>query len=241
MIMSCTKDYRMIEKSPRPGACPPGTTAPKSVSHSSRRVGVQWLGAAVVAALLFALLMHGGHAPSDAQEIAWINRLAAADNPDAQLQLALAYQEGRHGLVPDARTGQYWLERAARNGQEYAIGLLASQSATGKAGAADAARTPARSRLETPGTQLKSSPLITVSTLWKILGLGLIGSQSFDALQRQAQSGDAVAAFQLGMRYRDGAWSVNRDPDKALYWLKRASDAGNPLAVKVLAENQDYN
>jgi TPR repeat protein len=241
MNMSCTKDYRMMEKSPRPGGCPPGTTAPKSVSHSTRRVGVQWLGAAVVAALLFALLLHGGHAPSDAQEIAWINRLAAADNPDAQLQLALAYQEGRHGLAPDARTGQYWLERAARNGQEYAVELLASQSATGRAGTAVAARTPASRRPERLATQLKSPALVTVSALWKILGLGLIGSQSFDALQQRAQSGDAVAEFQLGMRYRDGAWSVNRDPDKALYWLKRASDAGNPLAVKVLAENKVFN
>jgi TPR repeat protein len=38
------------------------------------------------------------------------------------------------------------------------------------------------------------------------------------------------------MRYRDGAWSVNRDPDKASYWLKRAAAAGNPLAVQALAE-----
>jgi TPR repeat protein len=236
MTVPCTKFYRMTEQSPRPGRCPPGTTAPDDISHSSRRVGVQWLGAAVVAALLLALLLHGGHAPSDAQELAWINRLAAADNPDAQLQLALAYKEGRHGLAPDAREGQYWLERSARNGQEYAIGLLAGQPTTGTAGAAESARTPDRSRSETTAMQLESPALATVSAVWKILGLGLIGSQSFDALQRQAQSGDPIAEFQLGMRYRDGAWSVNRDPDKALYWLNRAADAGNPLAVKVLAE-----
>jgi TPR repeat protein len=234
--MTCTIYYRMTEQTLRPGGCPPGASAPNDVSHSRHRVGVQWFGAAVVAALLLAFLLHGGHAPSDAQELAWINRLADADNPDAQLQLALAYQEGRHGLAPDAREGQYWLERAAHNGQEYAIELLASQSATGKAGAADAARTPTRSQPETLATQLKSPALATVSALWKILGLGLTGSQSSDALQQRAQSGDPVAEFQLGMRYRDGAWSVNRDPDKASYWLKRAAAAGNPLAVKALAE-----
>jgi len=79
--------------------------------------------------------------------------------------------------------------------------------------------------------------LVTISALWKILGLGLTGSQSPDGLQQRAQSGDSVAEFQLGMRYRDGAWSVNRDPDKASYWLKRAAAAGNPLAVKALAED----
>jgi TPR repeat protein len=81
--------------------------------------------------------------------------------------------------------------------------------------------------------------LVTISTLWKILGLGLTGSQSSDALQQRAQSGDPVAEFQLAMRYRDGAWSVNRDPDKASYWLKRAADAGNPLAVKLMTEGDN--
>ena len=239
MTMTCTKYYRMMEKSPRPGNCQPGGIAQNDASHSRRLSGGYWLGAAIAAALILVFLLKGGLPPSDSQELAWLTRLAAANNSGAQLQLGLAYREGRYGLVPDARAGQYWLEKAARNGQEYAVDLLAGHPTTGKAVAEDAARTPLPSRLDTIATQLKSPMLVTISALWKILGLGLTGSQSSDALQQRAQSGDPVAEFQLGMRYRDGAWSVNRDPAKASYWLKRAADAGNPLAVKVLGEDEN--
>jgi uncharacterized protein len=234
MNMTCTKYYRMMEKSRRPHNSKPGGIPEDNVSHT-RHLSVDYrLAAVIVAVLVVAFLVQGGLPPSDSQELAWLNRLAAADNPDAQLQLGLAYREGRYGLAPDARAGQYWLEKAARNGEDYAINLLAGHSTT-EAGRDETARTSVTSRLDTIATQVKSPMLMTISSLWKILGLGLIGSQSSDALQQRAQSGDPAAEFQLGMRYRDGAWSVNRDPDKASYWLKRAADAGNPLAEKVLA------
>jgi TPR repeat protein len=239
MNMTCTKYYRMIETSPRPGDGQPNGTAQDDARQSRRRGGSRWLGAAVAAALVLIFLLQGGKPPSDAQELAWLNRLAAADNPDAQLQLGLAYRDGRYGLVPDTGAGQYWLGRAARNGQGYAADLLAERPVTGNAGAVDAARTPASSQLDSLAMQLKSPMLVTASALWKILGLGLIGSQTSDALQQRAQSGDPVAEFQLGMRYRDGAWGVNRDPVKASYWLKRAADAGNPLAVKALVADEN--
>jgi TPR repeat protein len=234
MNMTCTKYYRMIETSPRPRVYQPGGDAQEGVRYSRRRGGGRWLGVAIAASLAVIFLLQGGRPPSDAQEVAWLNQLAAADNPDAQLQLGLAYREGRYGLVPDAKTGQYWLERAARNGQDYAIDLLTGRPAVGKADAA--ARIPARSRLDALATQLKSPTLATVSALWKILGLGLTGSQSADALQQRAQAGDPAAEYQLAMRYRDGAWSVNRDPGRALYWLQRAAGAGNPLGMRTLAE-----
>jgi uncharacterized protein len=241
MTMSCTKYYRMMEQPPRPDNCQSGSTPRDDTGHSRRRDGGRWrwLGAAIAAGLVLVFLLKGGLQPSDSQEIAWLNRLAAANNSDAQLQLGLAYREGRYGLAPDARTGQYWLEKAARNGQEYAIDLLAGHPTTRTAGTDDVARIPVPSRLDSIAMQLKSPMLATISALWKILGLGLVGSQSSDALQQRAQSGDPVAEFQLGMRYRDGAWSVNRDPARASYWLKRAADAGNPLAVKALGEDKN--
>ncbi len=236
MNMTCTKYYRMIETSPRPRVGQPGGGAQEGARHSRRRGGGRWLGVAIAASLALIFLLQGGRPPSDAQEVAWLNQLAAADNPDAQLQLGLAYREGRYGLVPDARTGQYWLERAARNGQDYAVDLLDGRPSVGKADATGAARTPTRSRLDALATQLKSPTLATVSALWKILGLGFTGSQSSNGLQQRAQAGDPVAEYQLAMRYRDGAWSVNRDPGRALYWLQRAAGAGYPLAMRTLAE-----
>jgi len=234
--MTSTKYYRMMEKPHRPDNGKPGGSAQDDCSHACRLSGGYLLGAAIVAGLVLVFLLKGGLPPSDSQELAWLNRLAAANNPDAQLQLGLAYREGRYGLAPDTRAGQYWLEKAARNGEDYAIDLLAGHATT-EAGAQEAARIPVSSRLDAIAAQVKSPMLVTISALWKILGLGLTGSQSPDGLQQRAQSGDSVAEFQLGMRYRDGAWSVNRDPDKASYWLKRAAAAGNPLAVKALAED----
>jgi TPR repeat protein len=240
MTMTSTKYYRMMEKPHRPDNGKPGSTAKDVCSHSRRLSGGYRLGAAIVAVLVLVFLLKGGHPPSDSQELAWLNRLATANNPDAQLQLGLAYREGRYGLAPDAGAGQYWLEKAARSGDEYAADLLAGHP-TNEAGADEVARTPVTSRLDVIAAQVKSPMLVTISALWKILGLGLTGSQSSDALQQRAQSGDPAAEFQLGMRYRDGAWSVNRDPDKASYWLKRAAAAGNSLAVKALAEDDQLS
>jgi len=236
MTMTSTKHYRMMEKPHRPQSGKPGDTAQYDHSHARHLRGGYWLGAVILAGLAVVFLLKGGLPPSDSQELAWLNRLAAANNPDAQLQLALAYREGRYGLAPDARAGQYWLEKAARNGEQYAVDLLAGHPVTQ---ANEAARTPLTSRLDTLAAQVKSPILFTISALWKIMGLGLTGSQSSDVLQQRAQSGDPVAEFQLGMRYRDGAWSVNADPDKASYWLKRAAEAGNPLAAKALDEDDN--
>jgi hypothetical protein len=235
MTMTSTKHYRMMEKPHHPHKGKPGDSAVDDHSHARRPSGGYRLGAAIVAGLALIFLLKGGLPPSDSQELDWLNRLAA-NNPDAQLQLGLAYREGRYGLAPDARAGDYWLEKAARNGEQYAVDLLAGHPVTQ---ANEAARTPFTSRLDALAAQVKSPMLVTLLALWKILGLGLTGSQSSDALQQRAQSGDPVAEFQLGMRYRDGAWSVNADPDKASYWLKRAAEAGNPLAAKALVEDKE--
>jgi TPR repeat protein len=231
----CTPYPRMNAASPRRDDRAPGGAEVNVSRHPGSRRG-RWLGGAAAAALVLLVLLQGGRPPSDTQEVAWLNRLAAAGNPDAQLQLALAYQEGRYGLTSDAGAGHYWLEKAARNGQKYAAELLESGQPPVTAAGSPVTGTPAQSRLDALAAQLKSPTLVTVSALWNILGLGLIGSQSSDALQRQAQAGDPVAEFQLGMRYRDGAWGVTRNPARALYWLKRSAADGDPLAMKVLAD-----
>ncbi len=237
--MPHTKFFRLIPSLRAAFYQQPGTTHYGHL-RIRRAGGGRWLAATAAGGLLLALLVHGARPPSAEQELAWLTRLADAEDPGAQLQLALAYRDGRYGLAPDVKTGQYWLERAARNGQAYAADLIAGNQPGGKAfapgGNTETAPSSGSSRLDTLATQLDSPTLITVSAIGKILSMISTGAQSSDALQYQAQSGDPVAEFQLATRYRDGAWSVNRDPAKALFWLRRSARAGNPIAMRTLAE-----
>jgi len=206
-----------------------------------RRHGIgRWLAAAVTGGLFLTLLMHGAHHPSDTQELDWLSRLAADDDAGAQLQLGLAYRNGHYGLEPDARTAQYWLDRAARNGQPYYPDPgLRKQPIKSESAAVDqsrAARPVASSKLDALATELDSPTLAVVSAIWKTLSMTSTAAQSSAALEQRAQSGDPVSEFQLATRYRDGAWAVNRDPAKAYYWLRRSADAGNPVAMRALAE-----
>lgn len=53
----------------------------------------------------------------------------------------------------------------------------------------------------------------------------LVMSQSFDVVYDQAQFGVAASQYRLAMMYRDGD-SVEKDEDKYLEWLVKASDQG---------------
>lgn len=73
-----------------------------------------------------------GSANKPGEELDWLNRLATEGNSGAQLQLGLAYREGRYGLTPDAKTGFYWLDKAAEAGNPYAEDALATAFAQGQ-------------------------------------------------------------------------------------------------------------
>lgn len=258
------------------------------------------LGIAVGAILLVAFGAENKQA-HPAQEIAWLTHLAEGGDAGAQLQLGLAYREGRYGLTPDPESGLHWLTQAAANGQSYAADLAGTAYAEGqgtvrdpasaqhwwaiaaKAGNAHAARrlgeqlaanapekaeywlrraaaqsdmqavqdlralyvrqdVPAsdlqlgRHRLDVIAAQTGSATLKTLAGVWNLLQRSGTAAQTPDALLRAARAGDPTAEFQLGMRYRDGAWSVQRDPAQARYWLQRAAADGNRLAAQALDE-----
>jgi TPR repeat protein len=48
-----------------------------------------------------------------------------------------------------------------------------------------------------------------------------------------------VAEYQLALRYRDGSWGVNANPQLALGWLQMAANHGNPVAMATLADAYD--
>lgn len=274
------------------------------ITPQPRRGKPSWmigLGVAAGAMLLAALGAENIHARPD-QEISLLSHLAEAGDAGAQLQLGLAYREGRYGLRPDAKTGLHWLTQAAANGQSYAADLVGTAYADGQGTARDPAHAqhwwtvaakdgnahaawrlgeqlassdpsqaerwlkqaaeqgnqqaardlhalyarqiaPAsdlqlgKNRLEVIAAQTGSLTLKTLEGAWDLLLKSTAAAQDTNTLRSDALAGDPTAEFQLGMRYRDGAWGVARDPVQARYWLRRAANNGNRLAAHALDES----
>lgn len=235
-------------------------------------------------------------------EADWLSQLAREGDDGAQLQLGLAYREGRYGLQADARTGLYWLTASAKQENGYAADLVANAYARGEGcatdpeqalhwwrvaanlGNADAQRhlgdyllangwgaegikwlrqaadrgdsaahtqltelyrktyLPAadlhrgENRVAALGERLDATGLKAMFALWDTIESSSTTQQFAETLQARAEEGDPLAAYQLGLHFRDGAWAVARDPEQAHYWLQRAAAAGNQLAVRALAE-----
>lgn len=225
-----------------------------------------------------------------------------ANNGDAgaQLQLGLAYRDGRDGLQADAATGLHWLEASARQGNAYAADTVANAYAQGEGtqadmqqavhwwqiaaqrGNADAQRhlgqrllaqgqtdealqwlrraadrgdagahnelvrlyrrsqasendlRRGRGALAALGARLDDPSLETFTAVLHTLERSSTSQQSAAKLIALADQGDPSAEYQLGLHYRNGAWAVERDPQRSEFWLERAAAAGNRLALDTL-------
>lgn len=305
--MPIAKVIRYIFSSTQPALCAGADTAPAAIDGKPLTPPLRrdWLlGAGLIAgALVFAAAGDHDMAVPPHQEAAWLQRLANSGDADAQLQLGLAYRDGRYGLASDAGTGLYWLTQAAVNGQSYAADRVGTAYEKGQGAPPDMARArywwtlaanggnahaeqrlgeilaasdpamaenwlkraaargnpqaardlhqlysrnraPAsdlrldKDRLGVFAQQLDSPILKTLASARAFLAQSAAIGQSPDTLRRDAHGGDPTAEFQLGMRYRDGGWGVNRNPAQAEYWLRRAAAGGNRLAAQALAGSQ---
>jgi len=267
--------------------------------HPNRRLATRLLLGLAIAGGIALLASQASGVPAG-NEVDWLSRLARSGDAGAQLQLGLAYLDGRYGIQPDAATGRYWLSAAAEGGNAYAADAVANSYARDSAepqqkalpwwqigargGNADAqlhlgeillsrghdqqALTWLRdaadqgdqrahaelaslypeiplteadlyrgeNRLAAVGERIGSPSIKSLFAVWNALQLGSPLNQTTEALLEHAKQGDPVAEYQLAVRYMDGAWAVERDPQKAMSWLQRAAAAGNPQAEKNLAE-----
>lgn len=93
------------------------------------------LGLLIVLAIAFVVTAaRSSTAPVD---LDWMSQLANRGEPNAQLQLGLAYRDGRYGLAPDPKTGLYWLKQAAQHGNVYAEDAVGLAYARGQGVAPD--------------------------------------------------------------------------------------------------------
>ncbi len=65
-------------------------------------------------------------------EVAWLTQLAGNGDVGAELQLALAYRDGRYGLAPDPEAALRWLTAAGRGGNAYAADAAGNAYASGQ-------------------------------------------------------------------------------------------------------------
>jgi TPR repeat protein len=269
--------------------------------HPTKHPATSLLAGLAIAGTIAVIAARSGGVPAG-HEVDWLNQLAVSGNTGAQLQLGLAYRDGRYGLKPAPSTALYWLRAAAKGGNAYAADTVANHYASNaqadlqqalpwwqlaaRGGNADAQvhlgefmlttghdqraitwlrdaadRGDGRAhddlvslyrddplpssdlhRGENPvaaiGERADSTGLKTLYAIWRTVKASSPTTQSSDALIERAKHGDPVAEYQLAERYRDGAWAVERDPRKAITWLRRSAEAGNRVAAKTLAEIQ---
>jgi TPR repeat protein len=186
-----------------------------------------WLGGTLVALAFAAVYAVGGSLkpPSEAQ---WLTNLAASGNSGAQLQLGLAYRDGALGLKPDRAASLHWLRTSAQGGNAYAAQTLQPEGHASRDGAVQGMT------LAALATRFHSLTLQAMSVVADLISWASLAPQSATALRMTADGGDPIAQYQLGIRYRDGGWGVERDTAQARSWLTRAAGAGNPLAAQAL-------
>ncbi len=249
----------------------------------------------IAGALLVGLGVLGAlpHHTALQSELAQVRQQAQAGEPKAELELALAYRDGRFGLNSDHAAAAHWLGQAAAAGNAYAAALLGDAYSAGDGvtadrglaihwwrraaqagnahgesalGAALAAAERAKgedgdamlSRQDEGRRWLEQAALQGDDLAQRQLGVehpaaageGMAAvaprltemadvlipeGGSVDALREKALAGDSSAAYQLAMRYRDGAWGVEADNRQALDWLELAANHGNALAMSTLA------
>lgn len=165
----------------------------------------KWLPILIIGCVLSIAMLSTRQAPvADRDELSLLQNMATTDE-NAQLQLGLAYRDGRLGLKQDPAQANYWLQRSATGGNPYAKQLLGEKSQVSKAGAFG-------------GEVTRLLPL----------------QQDIDHLKSLAVAGDSRAQFELAMRYRDGSWGVERNPVLFREWLEKSAAAGNVVARQEL-------
>lgn len=187
-------------------------------------------GLAAVGALAVSLTVQAAGVPA-AQEVDWLSRLAHQGDAGAELQLGLAYLEGRYGLHPDPLAARRWLDAAAKDGNAYAAAIERRSPPVPEVRQGGDSLAAVAHRLDMPG-------LNALLSIWHTVAISSPSTYSRDALLERAHQGDPLAEYQLGLRYRNGGWAVEPDARQARRWLRKAAADGNRLAAQALTENR---
>jgi len=136
----------------------------------------------------------------DKKAIDWLTRSAESGNTQAQFLIGKMYHEG-YVVAQDHQFAKDWLDRAASNGHTEAINLLS-----------------------------------IIDTIYN--SANIVRHNSIDELTEDANKGNADAQYELGMHYKNGSYNDDQKPDakQAIFWLSKAAENGDLLAMKELSE-----
>lgn len=201
--------------------------------QTDTETGYRWLGRAAQQGNAYAADLVANHlAQQDAEQQAvyWWHQAAEHGNADAQRHLG-EYLEQHHDHAAVA-----WLRKAAELGDHQAQQDLFILYRTTPIRDVDLHRDDNRFAVLAHRTHSTAGQL--VETAWDVVRSSSTYEQSRELQLAHARQGDPNAEYELAVRYRDGAWDVNPDPQKAMVWLKRAAAAGNRLAQQDLSRIQ---
>lgn len=146
---------------------------------------------------------------------------AVMGDGEAMYQLSLCYMNGL-GVAADYDKSDYWLERAAQEGQPNAVAAMSAMR--GKTGLSDSKRRELASEEKSERERLEKN---------------IDYSKYNEALVKKAQSGDAKAQFYMGFCYEYG-FGVSTDLHQAFEWYLKAAKQGYDTAQRDVARFYEH-
>lgn len=155
------------------------------------------------------------------------------DNPDAQYQLGLTYEEG-NGVAQDDAQAVYWYRKAAEQGHALAQSNLASMYWTGRGVTQDDVQSAAW--LQKAAEQGLSSAQGALGTFYAGgRGVAQDDVQAVSWLHKAAEQGDVMAQADLGTMFRLGRGVAQSDVQAAAWW-RQAAEQGDAKSQSNLAD-----
>lgn len=172
------------------------------------------------------------------QAVKWWRDAALDGNVQAEYLLGKAYKDG-YGLKKDPEQAMHWLHLASDHGSKDAQSLITQMYHEGYKVAQD--QQLARGWLGRAAANDDDGiidPLSVINTLLKYTTM--VYQQSAEVLKEKAKRGDPLIQYELGLRYKTGAWAVKKNEKLAFYWLNRAAHNGNRLAMRALQHAYEF-
>ncbi|MCU7960931.1 MAG: sel1 repeat family protein [gamma proteobacterium symbiont of Bathyaustriella thionipta] len=159
----------------------------------------------------------------------WWRRAAEKGNTESKYYLAKALLAG-NGVPKDTQEAGKWLRQAAEEGNpnaQYLLGRMHHEGVIVKQDQNTALqwlrRAAANGHLEAVHLSGLIESLVKEATP--------LTQENYQRLHERALQNDPHAQYELALRYTNGALDVKSNPEKALFWLTRAAQNGNILAM----------